>query len=214
MSSPKATLETLPKGVQALLALGAIALAAFPLIPSDSSDFYLQMLSQMMILAIFAMSLDLLQGVTGLVSLGHAAFFGVGAYVAGLLAKHGLAEPVTGLLISGLAAGLTGAGASARRSAAQPGLVRPSARAASQKREATGGPEGGDSVPSGAGKRMGFCSDRSVSCDSCTGSDHCWAPGAKRDMKTEMSERPSIEPPNHTQASAPSPSTIKLAAWA
>jgi hypothetical protein len=49
--------------------------------PSPSSadggrDFYLQMLTQMMILAIFAMSLDLLQGVTGLVSLGHAAFFG------------------------------------------------------------------------------------------------------------------------------------------
>jgi branched-chain amino acid transport system permease protein len=85
MSSPKATLETLPKGVQALLALGAIALAAFPLIPSDSSDFYLQMLSQMMILAIFAMSLDLLQGVTGLVSLGHAAYFGLAGYALAFL---------------------------------------------------------------------------------------------------------------------------------
>ena len=85
MSSPKATLEILPKGVQALLALGAIALAAFPLIPSDSSDFYLQMLSQMMILAIFAMSLDLLQGVTGLVSLGHAAYFGLAGYALAFL---------------------------------------------------------------------------------------------------------------------------------
>ena len=85
MSSPKATLEMLPKGVQALLALGAIALAAFPLIPSDSSDFYLQMLSQMMILAIFAMSLDLLQGVTGLVSLGHAAYFGLAGYALAFL---------------------------------------------------------------------------------------------------------------------------------
>ena len=85
MSSPKATLETLPKGVQALLALGAIALAVFPLIPSDSSDFYLQMLSQMMILAIFAMSLDLLQGVTGLVSLGHAAYFGLAGYALAFL---------------------------------------------------------------------------------------------------------------------------------
>jgi branched-chain amino acid transport system permease protein len=80
MSSPKAQLERLPKGVQVLLALGGIALAAFPLVPLEGSDFYLQMLSQMMILAIFAMSLDLLQGVTGLVSLGHAAYFGLAGY--------------------------------------------------------------------------------------------------------------------------------------
>ena len=54
MSSPKAQLEKLPRSVQVLLALGAVALAAFPLVPSDSADFYLQMLSQMMILAIFS----------------------------------------------------------------------------------------------------------------------------------------------------------------
>ena len=77
MSSPKAQLEKLPRSIQAILVLGAIALAAFPLIPVTGGDFYLQMLSQMMILAIFAMSLDLLQGVSGLVSLGHAAYFGL-----------------------------------------------------------------------------------------------------------------------------------------
>jgi branched-chain amino acid transport system permease protein len=80
MSSPKATLEKLPRTVQALLLVGAVALAAFPLVPMDGRDFYLQMLTQMMILAIFAMSLDLLQGVTGLVSLGHAAYFGLAGY--------------------------------------------------------------------------------------------------------------------------------------
>jgi len=80
MSAPKAQLEKLPRSVQVLLALGAIALAAFPLVPVEGSDFYLQMLTQMMILAIFAMSLDLLQGVTGLVSLGHAAYFGIAGY--------------------------------------------------------------------------------------------------------------------------------------
>jgi branched-chain amino acid transport system permease protein len=80
MSSPKATLEKLPRTVQALLLAGAVALAAFPLVPMDGRDFYLQMLTQMMILAIFAMSLDLLQGVTGLVSLGHAAYFGLAGY--------------------------------------------------------------------------------------------------------------------------------------
>ena len=85
MSSPKATLEKLPRAMQVVLAVGAIALAAFPLIPLESSDFYLQMLTQMMILAIFAMSLDLLQGVTGLVSLGHAAYFGLAGYALAFL---------------------------------------------------------------------------------------------------------------------------------
>ena len=85
MSSAKATLERLPRAVQAVLVAGALALAAFPLIPLESRDFYLQLLTQMMILAIFAMSLDLLQGVTGLVSLGHAAFFGIAGYALAFL---------------------------------------------------------------------------------------------------------------------------------
>jgi branched-chain amino acid transport system permease protein len=89
MSSPKAQLEILPRGIQVVLALGALALAAFPLVPMESSGFYLQMLSQMMILAIFAMSLDLLQGVTGLVSLGHAAYFGLAGYALAFLAPAG-----------------------------------------------------------------------------------------------------------------------------
>ena len=54
-----------------------IALVLFPLM---GSDYALQSFSRMMILAIFAMSLDLLQGVTGLVSLGHAAYFGLAGY--------------------------------------------------------------------------------------------------------------------------------------
>ena len=85
MSSPKAQLERLPRSVQFILGLGFIALAAFPLMPMTGADFYLGMLSQMMILAIFAMSLDLLQGVTGLVSLGHAAYFGLAGYALAFL---------------------------------------------------------------------------------------------------------------------------------
>ena len=85
MSSPTATLERLPRSMQAMLVIGAVALAAFPLVPIEGTDFYLQMLTQMMILAIFAMSLDLLQGVTGLVSLGHAAFFGIAGYALAFL---------------------------------------------------------------------------------------------------------------------------------
>jgi branched-chain amino acid transport system permease protein len=86
MSSAQANLETLPRSVHVLLALGFVALAAFPFV---GSDFYVQMLTRMMILAIFAMSLDLLQGVTGLVSLGHAAYFGLAGYALAFLTPQG-----------------------------------------------------------------------------------------------------------------------------
>ena len=60
-------------------------------------------------LALFALSLDLILGYAGIVSLGHAAFFGVGAYSAGLLALHGIvAEPVIALVIAGLVATAVG----------------------------------------------------------------------------------------------------------
>ncbi len=56
-------------------------------------------------LALFALSLDLIMGYAGIVSLGHAAFFGVGAYGVGLLAKHGIIEePVIALVVAGLMA--------------------------------------------------------------------------------------------------------------
>src|SRR3954453_11327068 len=56
-------------------------------------------------LALFALSLDLILGYAGIVSLGHAAFFGVGAYCAGLLALHGIInEPLIALAAAGLAA--------------------------------------------------------------------------------------------------------------
>src|SRR6201989_837452 len=60
-------------------------------------------------LGLFAMSLDLILGYAGIVSLGHAAFFGVGAYCAGLLALHGVInEPVIALVAAGLAAAALG----------------------------------------------------------------------------------------------------------
>lgn len=82
MSAPSIHIETLPRSIQLLLVLGGAALAAFPLV---GSDFYTAMVNRMMILAIFAMSLDLLQGVTGLVSLGHAAYFGLAGYALAFL---------------------------------------------------------------------------------------------------------------------------------
>src|ERR1044072_7512028 len=60
-------------------------------------------------LALFALSLDLILGYAGIVSLGHAAFFGVGAYSAGLLALHGIInEPVIALGVAGLVATVLG----------------------------------------------------------------------------------------------------------
>lgn len=78
MSAAGHNLEHLPRSLQFTLALGALALVAFPFV---GSDFYMSMITRMMIMAIFAMSLDLLQGVTGLVSLGHATYFGFAGYV-------------------------------------------------------------------------------------------------------------------------------------
>ena len=77
MSAPQIHIEALPRSFQLFLLLGLMALAAFPFV---GSDFYISMVNRMMILAIFAMSLDLLQGVTGMVSLGHAAYFGIAGY--------------------------------------------------------------------------------------------------------------------------------------
>jgi branched-chain amino acid transport system permease protein len=69
---------------------------------------YLVLASQILITALFALSLDLVLGYAGILSLGHAAFFGVGAYTAGLLAVHGWNEPLTGLLASGALAAVLG----------------------------------------------------------------------------------------------------------
>ena len=60
-------------------------------------------------LALFALSLDLILGYAGIISLGHAAFFGLGSYVAALLAKHAIInEPVLALVVAGLAAAVLG----------------------------------------------------------------------------------------------------------
>jgi branched-chain amino acid transport system permease protein len=64
------------------------------------------MINEIAIVALFAMSLDLILGYTGIVSLGHAAFFGFGAYAAALFAKHVMPDPTVGLLV---AAGLSAA---------------------------------------------------------------------------------------------------------
>ena len=86
------------------IAFWLIALATVFLLPSKHL-----ILTEIAILALFALSLDLILGYAGIVSLGHAAFFGFGAYMAGLLAKYGIVkEPVLAMLVSGLAAAAVG----------------------------------------------------------------------------------------------------------
>src|SRR6266853_6868728 len=66
-------------------------------------------LTETAIWGLFALSLDLILGYAGIISLGHAAFFGVGAYAAGLVAKHGIiVEPSIALVCAGLLAAALG----------------------------------------------------------------------------------------------------------
>jgi branched-chain amino acid transport system permease protein len=88
----------------------AVALAALPFI---LTTYYLGLATKILILAIFAISLDLLVGQTGLVSLGHAAYFGLSAYAIGILTtRYGtsawIALPAS-ICIAGIAAALFGA---------------------------------------------------------------------------------------------------------
>lgn len=78
------------------------------LLPFIVTPTYLVLCSQIAIAALFALSLDLIVGYAGLVSLGHASFFGFGAYSAGLISKFGWGEPISGLLLAGAAAMLLG----------------------------------------------------------------------------------------------------------
>src|SRR5205823_8181293 len=61
---------------------------------------YAPLFNEIAILALFAVSLDLILGYGGILSLGHAAFFGTGAYVAALFAKHLLPDPLVGLAVA------------------------------------------------------------------------------------------------------------------
>jgi branched-chain amino acid transport system permease protein len=78
------------------------------LLPFVLAPDYLVLASQIAIAALFALSLDLILGFSGIISLGHAAYFGVGSYTAGLLSAHGWGEPLTGLLAAALVTGVFG----------------------------------------------------------------------------------------------------------
>ncbi len=78
------------------------------LLPFVLTPSYLSLASQIAITSLFAVSLDLILGYAGIVSMGHAAFFGLGAYTAGVLAKFGWGEPLSGLVMSATLAALVG----------------------------------------------------------------------------------------------------------
>ena len=78
------------------------------LLPFHFFPDYLQLASQIAITALFALSLDLILGYAGIVSLGHAAFFGTAAYTAALFSKFVWGEPLTGLIVGTTAAALLG----------------------------------------------------------------------------------------------------------
>jgi branched-chain amino acid transport system permease protein len=85
-----------------------LAFWAATLVPFLVLPYHLQLASQIAITALFALSLDLILGYAGIVSLGHAAFFGLGAYTAGILSVYGWGDPFIGLAAGAAIAGLGG----------------------------------------------------------------------------------------------------------
>lgn len=100
---PKLYLQAQARWHRFELAFWAATLLPFLLFPN-----HLVLASQIAITALFALSLDLILGYAGIVSLGHAAFFGLGAYAAGILSKYGWSEPSVGLVIGPVVAGVAG----------------------------------------------------------------------------------------------------------
>jgi branched-chain amino acid transport system permease protein len=108
------------------------------------------LLAQVFVYGLLALSLDLILGYAGIVSLGHAAFFGTGAYTAGLLARHGWTEPFSGLAAAALVAAAFGylasvlvvRGADLSRLMLTLGIGLLAFEAANQASSVTGGVEG------------------------------------------------------------------------
>lgn len=106
--------------------------------------------TQILVAGIFALSLDLALGFGGIVTLGHAAYFGFGAYTAGWLAKYGWHEPISAVLLAAAASGvlgwltsaLVGAGTGLRAVMVTLGLNLVLFEAANKASDLTGGVDG------------------------------------------------------------------------
>ena len=101
--TPQAYLQAQSRWHPLEIAFWLATLLPFGLFPN-----YLSLASQIAIAALFALSLDLILGYAGIVSLGHAAFFGIGAYTAGLFSKFVWGECISGLVVATAMAALVG----------------------------------------------------------------------------------------------------------
>jgi branched-chain amino acid transport system permease protein len=115
MATPSAALASSSHAKRRALSLPSdrwspleIALWLVPVVAFFAFPSYRVLGSQVLIVGLFAVSLDLILGYAGIVSLGHAAFFGIGAYTAGLLAVHGWHEPISGLVAAAIVAAIAG----------------------------------------------------------------------------------------------------------
>jgi branched-chain amino acid transport system permease protein len=104
MSAAQTSLDQLARWRAWELGLIALLVAAWFVAPQHALLF-----NEVAILALFTLSLDLILGYAGIVSLGHAAFFGFAAYTAALFAKHLYPDPVVGLVVAMAAAAVLGA---------------------------------------------------------------------------------------------------------
>lgn len=87
MPSPRLRLDPVP-----VIIFAAFVAAPFLASASGAEGYVLSLLTRVMIFGLAAMSLDLILGYGALVSFGHAAFFGIGAYAVGILASHGIED--------------------------------------------------------------------------------------------------------------------------
>jgi branched-chain amino acid transport system permease protein len=101
--TPQRYLQSLSRWTPMEIAFWLATLLPFVLFPN-----YLSLASQIAVAALFALSLDLILGYAGVVSLGHAAFFGIGAYTAGLFSKFVWGECISGLIVATAMAALVG----------------------------------------------------------------------------------------------------------
>src|SRR5258705_8431368 len=81
-------------------ALAAVALIAMAVVPWVAARYQLSLLTDLLIYGLFALSLDLIMGYTGMVSFGHAAYFGLGAYASAFVLIY-FAQPIPVVLLAG-----------------------------------------------------------------------------------------------------------------
>ncbi len=104
MAPPSPASRPPSASVRPLQLIPWLAVAALPAVLPG----YEPLVTQIFIMILFALSLDLLVGYAGIVTLGHAGLFGVGGYTAGILSVHGLTDPVLTALCAMIVAALTG----------------------------------------------------------------------------------------------------------